>query len=214
MDLLKVGMSNVMTTILSSKLGLAALVAVSSVTVATAGYVGYNYVTSNNQKEERQEIQVSENTGSGNELSAINPTTQSTPTASVESTPEPTDTTTPEPTQTPTPTATTTVQATLTYPAGQPLSYNSTDPDELAVSARRNSASLSLSWTDCKSNNVSYYVLYKSVDGTNFFEVARGGNLKSYVDTNVEAGRTYTYLACTKENDGSLWCGNKRQVSY
>ncbi len=211
-------MSNIITTILSSKLGFGAVVAVSSVAVVTAGYVGYTYVTSNNQEDKKQETQISENAADDNQLTAIDPVTESTPTATVEATPTPTVETTPEPTNVPTqiqtPTPTPTVKPTLTYPAGQPLSYNSTDPDELALSASRNSTSVSLSWTNCKSNNLSYYVLYKSIDGTNFFEIARGGNLKSYMDTNVEAGRTYTYIACSRENDGSLWCGNKRQVSY
>ncbi len=214
-------MSNIITGILGSRLGLGALVAVSSVTVATAGYVGYTYVTSSNQEEKIQETQVSQSTGEGDLLTVINQTVESTPTATaptttLEFTPEPTNSLTPNPTQTqaPTPTPTPSLKPTLTYPVGQPLSYNSTDPDELALSATRGSTSVSLSWTNCKSNNLSYYVLYKSIDGTNFFEIARGANLKSYMDANVEAGRTYTYIACSRENDGSLWCGNKKQVSY
>ncbi|MCS7091878.1 MAG: hypothetical protein NZM26_00815 [Patescibacteria group bacterium] len=93
--------------------------------------------------------------------------------------------------------------------------------NELQVTASKIEGGIRLNWSRCNSDQFVSYKVARSNSATDVFYPRDGAiasianqDTLSYIDKNVEAGKTYYYRICSLEKNGESWCGNVVSVGY
>ncbi len=91
---------------------------------------------------------------------------------------------------------------------------------EQQVTASVTGNGVQLSWTPCSASDFLYYKVVRSETNPDpyypndgYVTAISNQQATGYTDSSAVSGKSYYYRICSKEGDGSVWCGNVVRVS-